>query len=100
MASPQLTRLDDREVTHGHSSSTDVRVRLGGLTVWRLQCTTCRAVCTVLPHFVLRDRQMRPEVACNALLAMHRGLSLELCAVIARRWPSIVSSVRSAISVW
>ena len=31
-----------------------VRVRLGGLTIWRLQCTTCRAVFTVLPHFVLR----------------------------------------------
>ena len=26
-----------------------VRVRLGGLTIWRLQCTTCRAVFTVLP---------------------------------------------------
>jgi hypothetical protein len=59
-----------------------VRVRLGGLTIWRLQCTTCRAVCTVLPHFVLRYRQMRPEVARDALLAMHGGLSLELCAVL------------------
>jgi len=34
-------------------------VRLGGLTMWRMQCTTCKAVCTVLPHFVLRYRQMR-----------------------------------------
>jgi hypothetical protein len=59
-----------------------VRVRRGGLTIWRLQCTTCRAVFTVLPHFVLRYRQMRPEVARNALLATHGGLSLELCAVI------------------
>src|SRR6266536_3659978 len=58
------------------------RVRLGGLTIWRLQCTTCRAVFTVLPHFVLRYRQMRPEVARNALLATHGGLSLELCAVL------------------
>ncbi len=32
------------------------RVRLGGLTIWRLQCTACRAVFTVLPHFVLRYR--------------------------------------------
>jgi len=63
---------------HSH----DVRVRLGGVTLWRLQCTTCRAVFTVLPHFVLRYRQMRPEVARNALLATHGGLSLELCAVI------------------
>jgi hypothetical protein len=59
-----------------------VRVRRGGLTIWRLQCTTCRTVFTVLPHFVLRYRQMRPEVARNALLATHGGLSLELCAVI------------------
>jgi hypothetical protein len=58
------------------------RVRLGGLTIWRVQCTTCHAVFTVLPHFVLRYRQMRPEVARDALLATHGGLSLELCAVI------------------
>jgi hypothetical protein len=58
------------------------RVRLGGLTIWRVQCTTCRAVFTVLPHFVLRYRQMRPEVARDALLATHGDLSLELCAVI------------------
>ena len=41
-----------------------------------------RAVFTVLPHFVLRYRQMRPEVARDALLATHGGLSLELCAVL------------------
>src|SRR5919205_3967852 len=58
------------------------RLRLGGLTIWRVQCTTCRAVFTVLPHFVLRYRQMRPDVARDALLATHGGLSLELCAVI------------------
>jgi hypothetical protein len=33
---------------HSH----DVRVRLGGLTIWRIQCTRCKAVFTVLPHFV------------------------------------------------
>src|SRR5437773_4219730 len=59
-----------------------LRVRLGGITIWRLQCTTCRAVFTVLPHFVLRYRQMHPEVARDALLATHGGLSLELCAVL------------------
>jgi hypothetical protein len=58
------------------------RVRLGGLTIWRVQCTTCHAVFTVLPHFVLRYHQMRPEVARDALLATHGGLSLELCAVL------------------
>jgi hypothetical protein len=30
------------------------RVRLGGVIIWRLQCTRCKAVFTVLPHFVLR----------------------------------------------
>jgi hypothetical protein len=59
-----------------------IRVRLGGVIIWRLQCTKCKAVFTVLPHFVLRYRQMRPEVARDALLATHGGLSLELCAVI------------------
>src|SRR6267154_3807382 len=58
------------------------RVRLGGLTIWRIQCTTCKTVFTVLPHFVLRYRQRRPEVARDALLATHGGLSLELCAVL------------------
>jgi hypothetical protein len=64
-----------------------VRVRLGGLTIWRLQCTRCKAVFTVLPHFVLRYRQMHPEVARDALLATHGGLSLELCAVICHLSP-------------
>ena len=59
-----------------------VRIRLGGVTIWRIQCTTCKAVFTVLPHFVLRYRQMRPEVARDALLATHGGLSLELCVVL------------------
>src|SRR5438132_13841296 len=58
------------------------RVRLGGVTIWRIQCTTCKAVFTVLPHFVLRYRQMHPAVARDALLATHGGLSLEWCAVI------------------
>ena len=58
------------------------RVRLSGVTIWRIQCTTCKAVFTVLPHFVLRYRQMRPEVARDAVLATHGGLSLELCAVL------------------
>jgi hypothetical protein len=58
-----------------------VRVRLGGVTIWRMPCTRCKAVFTVLPHFIFRSRQMRPDVARNALLATHGGLSLELCAV-------------------
>ena len=59
-----------------------VRVRLGGVMIWRLQCTACRAVFTILPHFILRYRSLHPDVARNALLATHGGLSLELCAVL------------------
>jgi hypothetical protein len=58
------------------------RVRLGGLTIWRIQCTSCKAVFTVLPHFVLRYRKMSPDVARQALIATHGGLSLEWCATI------------------
>ena len=58
------------------------RVRLGGLTIWRIQCTSCRAVFTVLPHFVLRYRRMSPDVARQALVATHGGLSLEWSATI------------------
>jgi hypothetical protein len=58
------------------------RVRLGGLTIWRIQCTSCQAVFTVLPHFVLRYRRMSPDVARQALIATHGGLSLEWCATI------------------
>jgi hypothetical protein len=68
-----------------------LRVRLGGVTIWRLQCTTCHAVFTVLPHFVLRYRQMRPEIARDALLATHGGLSLELCAVLYHISPMALS---------
>jgi hypothetical protein len=64
-----------------------MRVRVGGITIWRVQCTTCKAVFTILPHFILRYRQMRPEVARDALMATHGGLSLELCAVIGHLSP-------------
>ena len=67
-----------------------IRVRLHGITIWRIQCTRCKAVFTVLPHFVLRYRQMRPEVARDALLATQGGLSLELCAVICHISPMAI----------
>jgi hypothetical protein len=47
-------------------------------------------VFTVLPHFVLRYHQMRPEVALDALLATHGGLSLERCAVICHLSPMAI----------
>jgi len=67
-----------------------MRVRVGGVTIWRIQCTTCKAVFTILPHFILRYRQMRPEVARDALMAIHGGLSLELCAVIGHISPMAI----------
>jgi hypothetical protein len=73
------------------------RLRLGGLTIWRVQCTTCKAVFTVLPHFVLRYRQMRPDVARDALLATHGGLSLEWCAVIGHISPMALYRVICAL---
>jgi hypothetical protein len=73
------------------------RVRLGGLTIWRVQCTRCKAVCTVLPHFVLRYRQMRPEVARDALLATHGCLSLEWCAAICHISPMALYRVICAL---
>jgi hypothetical protein len=79
-------QLAHKATCHGGGSLTRhshyVRVRLGGVTIWRLQCTACRAVFTVLPHFVLRYHSMRPELARDALLATHGGLSLEICAVL------------------
>jgi hypothetical protein len=71
---------------HSH----DVRVRLGGIAIWRLQCTTCRAVFTVLPHFILRYRSMSPEIARHVLFATHGGLSLERCAVLCNVSPMAV----------
>src|SRR6266446_6286828 len=68
-----------------------LRLGLAGVTIWRVQCTTCKAVFTILPHFVLRYRQMRPEVARYALLATHGGLSLALCAVIWHLSPMALS---------
>lgn len=77
-----------------HSPS--VRVRLGGLIIWRLECTTCKAVFTVLPHCVLRYRPMRPEVARKALVATHGRLSVEVCAVICALSPLALSRLGCA----
>jgi hypothetical protein len=75
-----------------------LRVRLGGITIWRLQCTTCRVVFTVLPHVVWRYRQMRPEVARDALWAIHGGLSLERCAMISHISPMALYRLVCALS--
>jgi len=74
-----------------------VRLRVRGITIWRIQCTTCKAVFTVLPHFVLRYRQMRPDVARDVLLATHGGLSLEWCAVLYHISPMALSRLVCAL---
>src|SRR5216683_1841519 len=74
-----------------------VRVRLGGLTLWRMQCTTGKAVFPVLPHCVLRYRTMRPEVARDALWATHGGLSLAWCAVLCHLSPMALSRLVCAL---
>jgi hypothetical protein len=78
---------------HSHS----MRVRGEGVTSWRLQCTTCQAVFTILPHFILRYRQRRPEVARDALMATHGGLSLERCAVLGHISPMALYRVVCAL---
>src|SRR5215831_14683447 len=62
------------------------------MTIWRLQCTPCHAVFTVL-----RYRQMRPDVARDALLATHGGLSLELWAVLSPISPMALSRLICAL---
>jgi hypothetical protein len=84
-------------IRHSHV----VRVCWGGVTIWRLPCTPGKAVFTVRPHVVLRDRQMRPEVARGALLATHGGLGLQRRAVIGPISPMALYRLvyRSAIRV-
>jgi hypothetical protein len=59
----------------------------------------CHAVFTVLPHFVLRYRQMRPAVARDALLATHGGLSLEVCAVLYHLSPMALYRLICALGI-
>jgi len=73
------------------------RLRLGGLTIWRIQCASCKAVFTVLPHFILRYRRMSPEVARQALIATHGGLSLAWCATICHISPMALSRLICAL---
>src|SRR5215813_6020444 len=73
------------------------RVRLGGLTIGRIQCTSGQAVLTVLPHFVLRYRRMSPGVARQALIAPHGGLSLAWGATICPLSPMALSRVICAL---
>src|SRR6266540_3618414 len=33
--------------------------RRNGITIWRVECKKCRAVFTVLPHFIIRYKDMK-----------------------------------------
>lgn len=77
-----------------------MRVRLNGLVIWRIQCTHCRAVFTVLPHFVMRYRKMKPETAKQVLLATHGGLSLEYCAMLGILTDGFESTIKSMHSLF
>ena len=68
-----------------------IRVRRGRRTLWRRPCTTCQAVVTVLPQFVLRYRQTRPELVRKALVAPPTAAAVEHGArrlVPSRLWRS------------
>ncbi len=78
-----------------HSSY--IRLRLSGLPIWRIQCTKCKAVFTILPHFVLRHLSMSPEDAEKALLATSGGLSLEVCAEILNITPMAIWRLLCAV---
>jgi hypothetical protein len=79
---------------HSH----DLRVRPHGVPLWRLQCTACRAVFTVLPPFVWRYCSIRPDMARNALLATQGGLSVERCAVMCHISP--MARYRLVCALW
>lgn len=58
------------------------RIRLGGITIWRIQCCECKATFTILPYFIMRYRPMSPENAKKAIIASNGGLSLENTSMI------------------
>ena len=58
-----------------------VRVKCGGITIWRIQCKTCKAVFTVIPSFLMRYLCYRTEQVQKAITAYHGGLSFENCAI-------------------
>src|SRR2546422_2213993 len=60
-----------------------MRVRLAGVSIWRLQCTTCKAVFTILPHFVLRYRSVGSGSPEGAFQHFHVWESTCVSAV----WP-------------
>ena len=59
-----------------------MRVRLGGLTIWRSSVRSAKRYSRSSRTSSYAIARCDPEVARDALLATHGGLSLELCAVL------------------
>ncbi len=57
-----------------------MRVTSNNIVIWRIQCCCCKAVFTVLPHFLIRYSRLQIETAKSALYLTHYGSSLEVCA--------------------
>src|SRR5215470_10188129 len=77
--------------------SQDIRGRLSGSTIWRLQGTTSHAVFTVRPHLDSRCRQKRPEATCNAALATPSEWRVARCAVIFHPAPLALDRLPGAV---
>jgi hypothetical protein len=79
-----------------------VRVRLGGVTIWRLQCTTCRAVFTILPtssYAIVRCARRWLVMHCWPRMAASVWSGAR-SSTISHRWPSIVWFVRWVSRAW
>src|SRR6266446_1401397 len=51
--------------------------RRNGITIWRVECKKCGAVFTVLPHFIIRYKDIKIAEAEKALICLLGGLSFE-----------------------
>ncbi len=56
--------------------------RLGGLTIWRVQCKRCMAVFTVLSRFVMRHRALTVTQAEPALIGLMGGASFDTLSMM------------------
>jgi hypothetical protein len=68
-----------------------VRGQLGGVTIWRLQCTTCRVVFTVCPissSAIVRCALIWPVMPCEPCMGALAWNSVPSSA-ISPPWPSI-----------
>ena len=88
-------QLRHQSTCNGNSSLTRhshyARVRLGGLTIWRIQRTRCRAVFTVLPNSccaTVKCGPKQPAMPCWPPMAASVWSDAPP-SVISHRWPCI-----------